>query len=248
MTIQRQDNSRLTQVEKQQSDQALHPASQPKKISVNNPLVYFLILFGVVFRPDKLKAYRTRLNSTEKLHLDKQAGRLATTLMWLPVLSIFALIWVTGLIALNTETAVLMFVVSSMCAYGTYKYGLTNSVETKNNLLLGSMFSIFGLMAVLFTGIYTSKAYGDVAILLSLIILIFALISLTVSMVFKLETLDILSGFIALFIVGGVSMTMSQVMNQIWLPVIVIMVSVLWVGITEERHDLNNNHQHQAQR
>lgn len=248
MTIHRQNDSHIRNTKETITDQELHPVVGSRKLSVNNPLVYFLILFGVVFRPDKLKAYRMRLNSTEKLHFQVQAARLTTTLIWVPFLVIFAVIWATRMIAFGTETAVLMYVLTGLCAYSTYRYGLSKDLETQNNLLLGSMFSTFGLMAVLFSGIYNSEVNGELAISLTIVILLFALTALCISMVFKLKTLDMLAGFVALFIVGGVSIAMSQVMAQIWLPVIIIMVSVLWVGITEERHDLNNNHQHQAQR
>ncbi|MEM7335512.1 MAG: hypothetical protein AAF490_25760 [Chloroflexota bacterium] len=248
MTIHRQNDSRIRQGKDTTNDEELHPAVGGKKLSVNNPLIYFFILFGVILRPEKLKAYRMRLNMTEKLHFQLQASRVATTLIWVPLLTVFALIWLTGMVQVGTETAVFMYLITSICAFSTYRYGLSKDLETQNNLLLGSMFSVFGLMAILFSGIYNSEFNGELALLLSILVLLFSLTALCVSMVFKLKTLDMLAGFVCLFIVGGVSIVMSQVMTQIWMPVIVIMVSVLWVGITEERHDLNNNQQHQAQR
>lgn len=243
MTIHQQNDPRLARVEQSNLDQQLHPASEPKKLSVNNPLIFFLILFGVLFSPDKLKAYRMRLNSTEKLQFTRQAARLTTTLIWLPLLLIFSIIWMGGIVKLNVETAVLMYAFSIVTWYGTYKFGTSNSVESQNNLLLTTMFTSFGLTAVLFTGIYTSTEHGDLAIMLILIAAVFSLISLAVAMVFKLKTLDIVAGFITLFIVGGISMTMTQVMASIWLPVIIILGAVLWVGITEERHDAYNHQQ-----
>ena len=180
--------------------------------------------------------------------MQKQAARVASTVLWVPLLATFITIWVSGLVTLHTESAGFMLGICLFSCYSTYKYGLMSSIENKNNLMLSSMFSIFGLVATLFYGVFRSgDETGQVVIYLSLIVLIFALISLCVAMVFKLQTIDMLAGFVALFIIGGIAITMSQVMSSVWLPIVIILILILGVGITEERHQLNNHQQHQAQ-
>lgn len=216
-------------------------SGKSNKSSVSNPFIYCLILFGVILRPEWLRSYRSQLNSTEQLHLQKQAFRTAVTLLWIPLFTIFILIWASGLVPLHPETAAFFIGTALFSCIATYRHAFNGTLENKNSTLLGSMLSLFGLMAMLFHGIYNGAEGGQTAVFLILLILIFSLLALCIAMVFKLQTLDALSGIVALLTVGGISIAMSQVMSSIWLPVIIILLLILGVGIIEERHDLHRS-------
>lgn len=242
MTIQQQNTPPSDNFDSLINDPSpLLESATPKKIAVNHPLIYLYVLFGVFIRPDKLKAYRMRLNSTEKLHLKKQASRLVSVFAWLPLLVVFVVIWSTTSIKLQSETAIVMFVFCLIAAFYTFRLEINPSPEKSNHLLLGSLFSIFGLITLLILGIYAGGKTGYPPLMLTHIALVFSLVGLCVAMVFDLRTLDIICGFIASFLVGGISMSLNQVVSNFWLPIVIIVGSVLWVGITEERHNLNVN-------
>lgn len=215
----------------------------PQKLIVTNPLIYLFILYGVFIRPDKLKAYRMRLNSTERLHLQRQAARLAVTVVWLPLITIFILVWSTGLIEVSGGSVLFALLFAAFSCIISFQNGTAVSLEKRNNMLLGGLLGGFGLTAVLAYGLNNIEQHGSEAIMLVLIPFVFALIGLSIAMVFKLHTLDTLCGMIAIFIGGCIAMTMIQIMTHIWFPIIIILCAILFVGITEERHDLNNNRQ-----
>lgn len=215
----------------------------PQKLAVNHPSIFFFILYAVLIRPNRLKTYRSQLNSTERLHFNRQAARLTTTLVWLPFLTIFTVIWQTSLLQIGGETAVLALIVAVIACFISFDYHLSISQQSINNMLLASIVGGFGITAVLTAALNNADANGSAAIMLVLLSFIFTLMGLCIAMVFKLRNLEKLCGIIAVFSGGCIAITMLHAMTTIWLPILIILCAVLLVGITEERHQLNGNQQ-----
>lgn len=242
MNIPQQNDPRKQWIETATEQQAeiLHAA---KKLPVTHPFVFVFILFGVLVHPAKLKAYRIQLNPTERYHLKRQAARLTATLVWLPLLAVFTLIWLTERVRIGADIAALVLLFATVACLVTFRNKLSVSQEDINNVLLAGVIGVFGLTAVLAAALDKAEASGGSAIMLILISFLFVLMALCIAMVFKLHTLETLCGIIAILLGGCIAITMLNAMTHIWLPILVILCAVLLVGVTEERHDLNRSQQ-----
>lgn len=240
MTLQQPDNQHqpLINLDKiPPTQRALLPIL--KFLSPNNPVRFAFYAYWILFKPNMLKAYKVRLTVGQRATLKRDAVKLATGLIWLPMLFTSITIWLLQARSVNWLLNGVALVAGIVGWSFTYRYSERPSSQTRQVLLLVGSLASFALITAVVLPLYNHGEMIFPAVLLMLVALLAILLGLCTTLVFRLPTLELLAGLLAMMLIGGATILATSHMVAMWVPLLGILFAILFVGMVEEKHELN---------
>lgn len=202
-------------------------------LSVRRPFDYLRLLWWIVARPDVLKAYQADLDYREADALLRQGSWLVSSLLWLPVLGLLTVPWVTGALELSLSSWALLMV--SVVAV----WLLTGILGIHDNAL-SALTAVFATTVVTLcvTAIVTFFVSENIQIMIlaGTTALLAITIGIAVSKVVKLNVANVVSHVVAIVVGGGVIIFMVDHVDRLLDAVAVMLVAVVIIPVVEERY------------